>query len=99
MKIAGATIERRNHGQNVAEFDMKIVVGRIPVVLGLTPAAVIESEHPPRAFAVLRQRTCQRLEVGRGARQARQADHRQSRPGRLAIAHDVQPQAVGRRDD
>ena len=74
-----ADVECGEHCQNVGEFDRQAVIGRIGIVVRAAATTRIERDHASRRIRIVRQRGRQCLEVGRGAREPRQAHHRQRR--------------------
>ena len=91
--------ERSQHRQHVGQLDLDVVVLRIAVVVGPAAAAGVEGDGAPRRRRVVRERGRERLEVGAGARQPRQAHRRQPRGGARAPFTHEEPQPVRRGDE
>ena len=96
MKTAGQHIECVENGENIAEFDLDVVIGGIGIVGRQSAAAVVERDNAP---AVGAQPFRQHVEIGGGAGQARQANDRRRRIVARAIAARVQPQSVARSEE
>ena len=77
--------------EDIGLFDVQIVMA--PVLVPVRPAApaIVERENAPAVGCAVRDA----LEVVGGARQAGQADQRQSPSPRRGIVEIMQPQAVG----
>ena len=73
-KDRGPDGKRSQYGHEVAKFDEKIVILRRGVVFGLPASTQVDGKYPPSpAFC---QGRCQIVEIGCGAGEPRQADHR-----------------------
>ena len=77
---------------------MHIVVLRVAVIVRAAAAAQVEGEHAARRTGVAGERRRERLEVGAGAGQPRQADRWQPCANAGAVLLHVQPQLVLRGD-
>ncbi len=98
MKTASPISSAVKYRHHVAKLDRQIVVFRIAVVVRLAASARIDRNHTSRRRAI-RQSRRQRVKIGDGSRQARQADHRQSRRRARTVFSHMQPQAVLRSNE
>ena len=77
-KIAGVHVERGQHGEQIGELDLEVRNWPDRGRIGQAAAAIVERDHA-RGGVVVRERGRQRLEIGRGAGEAGQADDRAGR--------------------
>ena len=96
--IAGPTPSAIRTLDDVGEFDHAIVVGMVGVMIGMAAAAQVDRDDVPLRRTG-RQRRREFVEIGGGAGETRQADHRQSRCGTRAIFAHMDTQPVLRRDE